>query len=658
LVLIVAEELHRLTEAICKEISMSIGKSPVHDSGFFKRSNEAPTRRHRYQSGHAVQFYGDDGAFLDSLGQSVGAALEAGDGVIVIATKAHRNGLAQRLKARGLDTAAAIERGRYVLLDATETLSKFLQEGWPDATCFADIMGKTIARARAAAKGDDPDIFAFGEMVALLWAEGKSEAAFRLEQLWNELARTQSFTLRCAYPLKKFDREEHGELFLKICAEHSDVIPGESYTALGSEEERLRNISFLQQKVQVLDRERAERLEIEKSLRLREAELAELLENAPEGVHQTDPDQKILWANNALLKLFGYRPEELIGHHLSEFFVQENTLDEYWGKLMRREEVIDFPAEFRCKDGSIKDVFIHSNGLWKDGQFVRTRSFIRDVTERNGMIQALKLAHEELEMRVSERTAELEQKNLQILEQAKILEMKNRDLRELSARLLQVQDDERRRIARDLHDGTGQMLALLSMTLSRLETEAGKFSPELAKGLAENVEIVKEVSAELRTLSYLLHPPLLDETGLESALRWYVDGFGKRSGIEVALDLPDDLGRLSRELETAIYRIVQECLTNIHRHSESLTATIRLSQSPGQIALEIKDDGRGIPQEKLSKIASTGLPGVGLRGMRERIMDFHGELEITSRAKGTDIKIIIPLDATAPGVRLADSRAL
>jgi Histidine kinase len=119
-------------------------------------------------------------------------------------------------------------------------------------------------------------------------------------------------------------------------------------------------------------------------------------------------------------------------------------------------------------------------------------------------------------------------------------------LRELSARLLHVQDDERRRIARDLHDGTGQMLALLSMTLSGLEAEAGKFSPELAMGLAENVEIVKEVSAELRTLSYLLHPPLLDETGLESALRWYVDGFGKRSGIEVALDLPDDLGSWKR----------------------------------------------------------------------------------------------------------------
>ncbi len=158
------------------------------------------------------------------------------------------------------------------------------------------------------------------------------------------------------------------------------------------------------------------------------------------------------------------------------------------------------------------------------------------------MLHELKLAHEELEMRVSGRTAELAEKNLQIQEQAKTLEMTNRDLRELTARLLQVQDDERRRIARDLHDSTGQILALLSMTLSGLQSEAKKFSTGLADGLGENVEIVRQVSAELRTLSYLLHPPLLDEMGLESALRWYVDGFGKRSGIKVTLDLPSKLG--------------------------------------------------------------------------------------------------------------------
>ncbi len=608
-----------------------------------KQDSAPPAQLHH--SDHAVRFYGADGPFLDSLTQSVTYALEAGDAVIVIATQVHRDGLLQRLRTAGANFTVAIEKGRFVLLDAAETLRKFLLQGWPDATCFAEVIGSAISRARAAAEGDNPGVFAFGEMVALLWGEGKSGAAIRLEQLWNGLIATHSFSLHCAYPMRAFEREEHGELFLKICAEHSVVIPDETYMALASEEERRRNISYLQQQARALESEKAERQQAEKALRRREMELAELLENAPEAVQQTGPDQRILWANKALLKLVGYSAEEIVGRHLSEFYVDRQTFEEFWEKLMRQEEIYDFQAEFKCKDGSAKQVLIHSNGLWEEGEFIHSRSFIRDVTERNEMVQALQRAHEELEMRVNLRTAELEQKNLQIQEQAKVLEMRNRGLRELSARLLQVQDDERRRIARDLHDSTGQILALLSMTLSGLQAEARKFSPDLAQGLAENVEVVKQVSAELRTLSYLLHPPLLDEMGLESALRWYVDGFGKRSGIKVTLDLSANLGRLSRELETAIYRIVQECLTNIHRHSESPTARIRLSQLASQIALEIDDEGKGIAQEKLSKIVSSGLSGVGLRGMRERIMDFHGDLEITSNGKGTHVKVTIPFDA-------------
>jgi len=602
-----------------------------------------------------VQFYAEDSSFIESLGESVGAALQAGNGVIVIATKPHRDGLAQRLKALGVDAAEPVARGRYIVLDAAETLSKFLLQGWPDAARFAEIVGDLITKVRSAAEGNDSRIFAFGEMVAALWAEGNPGAAIRLERLWNELAKTHPFSLCCAYPMRSFDREEHGELFLKICAEHSNVIPGESYTALRDEDERLRNISYLQHQAQALATEKAERVQAEEDLRRREAELAELLENAPEGVQQTGPDQRILWANKAALKLFGYTAEEYVGHQLSEFHVQRRTVDEFWARLMRREEVCDFSAELRCKDGSTKHVLMNSNGRWEDGRFVHSRSFLRDVTERHEMLNELRLAHEELEMRVHRRTAEIAQKNLQIQEQAKTLEMANRDLRELSARLLQVQDNERRRIARDLHDSTGQILALLSMTLSGLQAEARKFSPGLADGLGQNVEIVRQVSTELRTLSYLLHPPLLDEMGLESALRWYVDGFGKRSGIKVTLDLPVKLGRLSRELETAIYRIVQECLTNIHRHSESPTAAIRLSQLPDQIALEVKDEGKGIAQEQLSKIASTGVTGVVLRGIRERITDFRGGLEITSRENGTLIKVVIPLNETVQGSRSVDA---
>jgi signal transduction histidine kinase len=168
----------------------------------------------------------------------------------------------------------------------------------------------------------------------------------------------------------------------------------------------------------------------------------------------------------------------------------------------------------------------------------------------------------------------------------------------------------------------------------------------LAAGLAENAAIVKQISTELRTLSYLLHPPLLDEVGLESALRWYVEGFAQRSNIRVHLELPKGLGRFSNEMEIAIFRVVQECLTNIHRHSGSATAAIKLRESSGDVVLEITDEGKGIAPEKLSQISSVGVAGVGLRGMRERIKDFGGELEIASDEKGTRVKMVVPEAAT------------
>jgi signal transduction histidine kinase len=236
----------------------------------------------------------------------------------------------------------------------------------------------------------------------------------------------------------------------------------------------------------------------------------------------------------------------------------------------------------------------------------------------------------ELEEAVQQRTVELDRTN--------------QNLRELSARLLQLQDDERRRIARELHDSVGQMLAALGMNLAVVGTEIERLT-KIASTVNDSAALVQELSKEVRTISHLLHPPLLDEAGLASALRWYVEGFAQRSKIEVELDFPVDFGRLPRESETAIFRTVQECLTNIHRHSGSPTATIRIAASDNHIRVEVEDRGKGIPPEKQFEMTSTGTPGVGIRGMRERLRQLGGSLDIHSNAKRTLIAAQLPVTA-------------
>lgn len=247
--------------------------------------------------------------------------------------------------------------------------------------------------------------------------------------------------------------------------------------------------------------------------------------------------------------------------------------------------------------------------------------------------EILRQAQGELEACVQERTSDLD--------------TANQSLRELSARLLQLQDDERRRIARELHDSVGQMLAALNMNLSQVRSDIERLS-KTANALADSENLVQQMSTEVRTISHLLHPPLLDEAGLSSALRWYVDGFAVRSKIRVDLDLPEDFGRLPREAETAIFRVVQECLTNIHRHSGSPVAKIRIRQRDHEVIAEIEDKGKGIPTEKQLELTTPGTPGVGIRGMRERIRQLGGNLEFDSSNSGTLVRVRLPIDQPSP----------
>lgn len=242
--------------------------------------------------------------------------------------------------------------------------------------------------------------------------------------------------------------------------------------------------------------------------------------------------------------------------------------------------------------------------------------------------ERLRNAQGELESRVHERTA--------------ALDAANKNLRALSARLLHLQDEERRRIARELHDSIGQMLAALSMNLSGVRADIDRLTKTTA-AVVDSENLVQEMSKEVRTISHLLHPPLLDEAGLPSALRWYVDGFSQRSKIAVELHCPADFGRLPCDVETAIFRLVQECLTNIHRHSGSPTAAIRLQRNGREAFVSVEDDGNGIPIEKLEDITLPGTAGVGITGMRERIRQLSGTLSIDSNNPGTRITARVPI---------------
>ncbi len=262
---------------------------------------------------HVVQFYETEAFLTDDVSRFIGMALGAGDAGVVIATKEHRQGIAQGLEVRGLDTDRAIVQGRYVALDAAETLGKFMTGGLPDADRFNHVIGDVITRAKRAASGRQARIAAFGEMVALLWAEGNYNAAIRLEQLWNGLSETHSFSLRCAYPMSGFAGNGHSEPFLKICAEHSSVVPAESYVALIAEGEKGRAIAYLQQKAQALETETA--------LRRSEERFRILVEGVQDyAIYSLDPNGVITSWNSGARRIKGYTAEEIIGQSFARFY--------------------------------------------------------------------------------------------------------------------------------------------------------------------------------------------------------------------------------------------------------------------------------------------------------------------------------------------------
>ncbi|MCA1829104.1 MAG: ATP-binding protein [Myxococcales bacterium] len=356
---------------------------------------------------HRVQFYDDDRYLRGVVASFLGSSLSAGQPAVVIATKPHREGFFGNLEAAGFDVSRMQAAGMVTFLDASSTLDTFMVDGMPDWARFRASVGGLLERVGAARPGSR--ICAYGEMVDLLWRDGNPQAAIRLEEFWNDLAHTLSFSLLCAYVMGNFYKESDAVHFSRICGTHTGVAPTESFPK-DDVDARLAEVTHLQQRARALEYEIEQRKQLEKELRdalyeRRRAEealrrsredLVDFFENAVEGLHWVGPDGTILWANRAELELFGYSKAEYIGHNIAEFHVDGEVIADILASLSRNEILRDRESRIRCKDGSVKTVQIHSNVRFEDGKFVHTRCFTRDVTDRKRLEQELRLQNEQL----------------------------------------------------------------------------------------------------------------------------------------------------------------------------------------------------------------------------------------------------------------------
>jgi PAS domain S-box-containing protein len=378
-------------------------------------------------------------------------------------------------------------------------------------------------------------------------------------------------------------------------------------------------------------RDFTERKEQNERLRQSEERFRLLVEGVPDyAIYMMDPDGKITTWNSGAEKIKGYTAAEIIGKPYSTFFLEEDVRANKPQQILETAVAHGHAAQEgwrRRKDGSRFWVNSLVTALHdRSGKLIGFSKITRDITEK--MEQQRALQNEIVEKEKAQRQ----------------LRKSEESLRQLSLNLLRTQDEERRRIGREMHDSLGQYLGALKMKLEMLRLQDKNLSPATTRELAQCSALLHDCLKEVRTISYLLYPPMLEEMGLKSAVRWYLDGFTERSGIQTSFTVSDRLQRMPRDIELALFRVLQEALTNVHKHSASAKVDLRLLNSDGNVTLEVRDFGKGLSDSMRNQLESSwyALLGVGLRGMHERIQQLGGTLNVESAAPGTLVRATVP----------------
>jgi PAS domain S-box-containing protein len=613
---------------------------------------------------HAVQFYDDETFLSNVVCEFLGRGLTSGQPAVVIGTPAHRTAFENGLAANGFDSARAHNDGRLLMLDARQTLSKFMDGVLPDARRFRAVIGSVIEKALA----DRPDgsVWAYGEMVDLLWKDGNVEGAVRLEELWNELATTYAFSLLCAYSMSNFCRASDADRFATICAQHTQVTPTEQYLK-HDDAQRLLEISILEQRARSLEAEIRERDALELrlqetvlTLQKREEDLRDVLENAVEGIHLVGPDGVIQWANNAELELLGYRAEEYIGRSIRDFYVDSEVIEDLLARLSRGETVRNYAGRLRHKEGSVRHVLVNSNVRWEDDRFRHTRCFTRDITETVEANAERERAFER--ERVARADAERARAEAELARHA--------------AEQASIEAERARRVAEQANRAKSEFLAVMSHELRTPLNAIGGYAELMELGIHGPVtppqrEALERVQRSQRMLLGLVNQVLnyarietgnlryeLMDVPLDDALR-AVEGLVapqiRAKGLHYTYAGCDPALRVRVDGEK-LQQIVLNLLTNALKFTDRGGA-IRLdvNGSAQSVAIRVTDTGIGVPSDKLDVIFDPFVQidanytrtrdgvGLGLAISRDLARGMCGELTVTSTSgEGSVFTLAVP----------------